>query len=109
VADWYENGLNETETDPDDDESDDFDWDDGNLHKLDDHRVTAVEAEEACLDPDRKAAQAHNVGGERRVALVGATNSDRILFVVYTVRQGRIRVISARNATKDEQRKYWRS
>jgi uncharacterized DUF497 family protein len=108
VSDWYEDDVDHTDDGAEPDEDELFDWDDGNLYKLDDHRLTVEETQEACLDPDRKPAQAYSVDNERRAALVGATHSDRILFVLYTIRFGRIRVISARIATKDEQRKYWR-
>jgi uncharacterized DUF497 family protein len=101
LSDWYDDSRDQADDDH-------FEWDHGNVHKLDDHRISATEAQEACLDPERKPASAYNVGGEHRRALVGATATDRIFFVVYTVRAGRIRVISARVATRDECRQYWR-
>lgn len=102
MSDWYDEG-------PDQDDADDlFEWDDGNIHKLDDHGISAEEAQEACRDPDRKPASAYTFRGERRRALVGATVRGVILFIAYTERAGRIRVISARVATRDEERKYWR-
>ena len=45
-----------------------------------------------------------NYGEERRSA-IGRTEN-RILQVVYTPRNGNIRIISARKATKNERRKY---
>jgi uncharacterized DUF497 family protein len=108
VSDWYEDSLDHVDGDSIASEDEQFDWDYGNIHKLDDHRVTVEEAQEACLDPDRKPASAYSVGGERRRALLGATESERILRVVYTQRSGRIRVISARAATRDERRHSWR-
>lgn len=45
--------------------------------------------------------------GEERVILVG-TSEGRKLTVVYTERGERIRIISARRATKDEQNRYYR-
>lgn len=108
MSDEYDDGLDHTDDASAADEDELFDWDDGNRYKLDDHRVTEEEAEEACLDPDRKPASAYNVAGERRRALVGATENERILYVVYTLRSGHIRVISVRDATREEERKYWR-
>jgi uncharacterized DUF497 family protein len=109
VSDWYDDSLDHTDDDAAAGAVDElFEWDHGNRHKLDDHRLTEDEVQEACLDPDRKPASAYSVGPERRRALVGATTRDQILFVVYTVRAGRIRVISARYATAAEQRRYWR-
>ena len=43
-------------------------------------------------------------GEERRIAIGRMAN--RILQVVYTLRNRNIRIISARKATKDERRKY---
>jgi len=45
--------------------------------------------------------------GEERVILLG-TSQGQILAVVYTEREERIRIISARRATKDEQDRYFR-
>ena len=44
--------------------------------------------------------------GEERIILVG-TSQGQILAVVYTEREERIRIISARRATKDEQDRYF--
>ena len=42
--------------------------------------------------------------GEERYQVIGKVN--KILFVVYTERKERIRLISARKATKSERRRY---
>jgi len=87
-----------------------FDWDEANAEKIfADHRVTQEEAEEALSDPDRLRIDAYNVRGERRSAVLGATEADRVLHIVYTRRSERIRVITAYDATAAERRKYWRS
>ena len=44
---------------------------------------------------------------ERRRAIFGATETGRVLFVVFTYRQGKIRVVTARNAALAERQKYW--
>ena len=41
-------------------------------------------------------------GREKRYILLGATKTQRILFAVFTVRRGRIRIISARDLNKKE-------
>lgn len=46
--------------------------------------------------------------GEIRIIITGMV-SEVILTVVYTERGERIRIISARKATKDEQKEYYRS
>ena len=45
--------------------------------------------------------------GEERIILLGMTNN-QVLTVVYTERAERIRIISARRATKNEEDRYYR-
>jgi uncharacterized DUF497 family protein len=56
--------------------------------------------------PGRVSAPAYNIRGERRWALLGATEPGDFLFVVYTRRHGRIRVVTARVASDREKRRY---
>ena len=44
--------------------------------------------------------------GERRLVTVGSDPEGRILTVVYTYREKKIRMISARRASKSERRQY---
>ncbi|MBA3552183.1 MAG: BrnT family toxin [Actinobacteria bacterium] len=83
-----------------------FDWDEGNEEHVRESGVEPYEAEEAVLDPGRANTDAYNVGRERRWALLGATEDGRRLFVVYTHRRDLVRVISARDATPREKRRY---
>lgn len=46
--------------------------------------------------------------GEARFVITGMVDG-RLLRVVYTERNGRIRIISARKATRHEQREYYQS
>ncbi len=85
-----------------------FEWDEANLKHIGRHRVTAEEVEEALTDPRRLGAPAYDVRGETRWALLGATETGRVLFVVYTRRRGKIRVVTARDATSKEKRRYRR-
>lgn len=50
-----------------------FDWDDANIEHLSRHGVEPKEAEEALLDPRRLGVPAYNVAGEKRQALLDAT------------------------------------
>ena len=85
-----------------------FEWDEHNVtknwHK---HRVRFTECEEIFFDerlkllPDVK----HSSSEPRHWAL-GKTKENRHLFVVFTVRAGKIRVISARDMTKRERTSY---
>ena len=47
----------------------------------------------------------HHDGNEERFALLGQVN-DRLLFVSYTLRGERTRIISARRAAPHERRRY---
>lgn len=86
---------------------DEFEWDEGNEgHIAPD--VEPWEAEDAMRDPKRVPQSAYNARGERRWALLGATKAGRILFVVFTHRRGRIRVVTARDAVRSEKRRYRR-
>jgi uncharacterized protein len=85
-----------------------FDWDEGNEGHVLDHGVDPAEVEEALLDPRGAGADARNVAGERREALIGATESGRILHVVYTMRGEKVRPITARAADETEKGRYRR-
>ena len=85
-----------------------FEWDPAkasdNLAK---HGVEFAEAmtvfgdpfEAVIPDPD------HSVG-ERRFLSMGLSSAGRLLVVAYTERQGRIRLINAREATASERKSY---
>ncbi len=85
-----------------------FDWDDANVDHIARHGVRPGEAEEALADPHRIGAPAYNADGEQRRAILGAAQNGRILFVVYTVRSARLRVVAARDATSAQRRRYRR-
>ncbi len=85
-----------------------FDWDEGNLLKnWEKHAVSGSECEQVLFnrplvaEPDAK-----HSGGEPRYYVLGQTDSGRPLFLVFTVRSDLIRVISARDMSRKERRKY---
>ena len=84
-----------------------FDWDEANWRKSElKHGVAAAEAEEALLkDPLCQVDPRHSDDEQRYVAL-GGTNEGRRLFVSFTVRRGRARVISARPMSRKERAIY---
>ena len=45
--------------------------------------------------------------GEERFILIGMAEGNVVLFVAYTEREGRMRIISARRATQNEQDDYF--
>jgi uncharacterized DUF497 family protein len=85
-----------------------FEWDDGNIDHIAEHGLEPEDVEDALLDPRRLGTPAYNRGGEIRRAVLGATSAGRILFVVVTTRDAMLRVVTARDATRDEQRRYRR-
>ncbi len=85
---------------------DEFDWDDGNIEHIARHGVEPWEAEESLLDPNRIGTPVYSVGRETRRAVLGATEAGRVLFLVFTRRSGRVRVVTARDAEIREKRRY---
>jgi uncharacterized DUF497 family protein len=86
-----------------------FEWDEGNARKNERHGVTPAEAEQAFFDrrlllaPD----PAHSTA-EPRLHALGCTVAGRLLHVTFTLRADgtRIRVISARDASRKERTFY---
>ncbi|MFT3731138.1 MAG: BrnT family toxin [Hyphomicrobium sp.] len=70
------------------------------------HGISFEEAQEAFGDPNRLEFYRPR-GGEDRYVMIGASPNN-LLVVVYTERGKKIRIISARRATKDEKATYRR-
>ncbi len=86
-----------------------FEWDEGNLNHIAEHRVTAVEVEYVLLHPTLPIEYQDWIEGEERYAEAGATRHGRILQVISTVRGHKIRVVTAWDADKDVVREYLES
>lgn len=85
-----------------------FDWDEDNRDKnWKKHKVNFQECEQVFFDDGLKTFYdaAHSQVEERFVAL-GITNKARKLYVVFTVRNEKIRIISARDMSRKERRFY---
>ncbi len=85
-----------------------FEWDPGkdavNRRK---HGVPFDEAVTAFDDPDlRRDYDAAHAEIEDRWLVIGLSGRSRLLTVAYTVRHGRIRIITARRSTKAEEGRY---
>ena len=85
-----------------------FEWDEGNARKnWIRHQVTQGECEQVffnepiIVSDDLK----HSIN-EKRWYLLGITDAQRLLFVVFTIRDQLIRVISARDMNKKEREIY---
>jgi uncharacterized DUF497 family protein len=88
-----------------------FEWDEGNLLKnWEKHGVTAGECEQVFFN--RPLVVSHDEKHsekEIRLYALGHTDSGRLLFIVFTVRNNLIRVISARNMSRKERKVYEKS
>ncbi|HEX9186704.1 MAG TPA: BrnT family toxin [Vicinamibacteria bacterium] len=85
-----------------------FEWDPGkaaaNSRK---HGVSFEEAVTAFRDPlARIHADPDHSRVERREILIGHSDGQRLLVVAFATRRGRLRLISAREATRRERRDY---
>ena len=89
-------------------EFDDFEWnDDKNIRNVKVHGIDFQIAVEA-FDDDRSIPYAdskHSTVGERRYALIGLCSAG-LVFISFTYRGDRCRIISARKASKRMQRIY---
>lgn len=85
-----------------------FEWDEAKaLTNQQKHGVSFAEAQTVFLDPMHLTIfdEAHS-HIEDRFITIGRSVRDRILVVVHTERDDRIRIISSRGATPMEQRQY---
>lgn len=89
-------------------ECDGFDWDNANITKnWEKHDVSPSECEEVffnkpfIVENDEK----HSTNEERFFSL-GKTNNGRKLFLVFTIRDKKVRVISARDMSAKERKEY---
>jgi len=86
-----------------------FDWDEGNRTKsAAKHAVRTDEAEEIFTlgQAVPLGVQISPITHEERLGIVGPTSEDRFLHVVFTLRNGKVRLISARPAHKKERELY---
>jgi uncharacterized DUF497 family protein len=88
-----------------------FDWDEGNfLKNWEEHRVSASECEQIFFNrPLITAHDKKHSEEELRFYALGQTDAGRLLFIVFTVREYFIGVISARNMNRKERERYEKS
>lgn len=82
-----------------------FDWDTGNSNKNKRrHDVDDWECEEVFFDQQKVVLKdkLHSVTEDRYI-LLGKTKQERLLFIVFTRRHERIRIIFARDVTKKKE------
>jgi uncharacterized DUF497 family protein len=85
-----------------------FDWDEANATKnWQKHRVTPEEAEDVFFhDPFVLRSDRTHSRHEKRYWALGKTGRDRKLFIAFTIRKKRIRIISARDMSRREIEEY---
>jgi len=86
-----------------------FDWNKGNLEHIKKHNVNYRECEEGFLNKPLivNEDEAHSQA-EERLRVYGQTDKSRLLFMIFTIRNNKIRVISARNQNKKERKEFRR-
>lgn len=90
------------------DSIDGFEWDDNNRTKnWDKHQVSTSECEEVFFNlPLLLADDVKHSQEEKRFYVLGQTNAGRRLFISFTIRKNKIRVISARDMSRKERKIY---
>lgn len=86
-----------------------FNWDQWNIQKNEiKHGVSRLEAESIFFDPHLKIFKdiKHSTTQEQRWICYGKSRVHRILMIAFTLRRKKIRIISARQASKKERQVY---
>jgi uncharacterized protein len=84
-----------------------FDWDDANIEHIARHGVTPEEAEQVVLN-DPVEIDYQVIDGEERFVAAGMTRLGRFLTIVWTDREGLVRIVTAFDAQGDDQAAYLR-
>ena len=82
-----------------------FDWDRNNLKKIRAHGIKAPEVEQA-LSRDPILIYEQEADGEARYVYYGETGRNRLLAIVLTERESKIRVITAYDLDAGQKRDY---
>jgi uncharacterized DUF497 family protein len=82
-----------------------FDWDEANIRHLGRHGVSQQEAEQCYLN-DPLVIEEQMIDGEERFLALGETNVARRLAFVFTVRDNRIRFVTAYPMSRKDQRLF---
>lgn len=83
-----------------------FDWNKGNLNHIEKHNVDYNECEQVFFNKHIivNKDESHSKLEEKFQAL-GITNKGRLLFVAFTIRENKIRIISSRDQNRKERTK----
>ena len=85
-----------------------FDWDEGNKQKnREKHQVDYTECEQVFFNkPLLISEDTKHSSQEKRYYVLGKSDTGRPLFLAFTIRSNRIRVISARDQSNKERKIY---
>lgn len=84
-----------------------FEWDRGNIDKNIKHKVKNQECEQVFFDENKIIFKdVLHSAAEKRFVLIGKTENERCLYIIFTYRGKKIRVISARDINKKEVKLY---
>jgi len=86
-----------------------FEWHHWSLQKNEvKHGVSRIEAQSAFFDPNYKLFEdiKHSTPRERRYILYGQSIENRVLMIGFTLRGSRLRIITARPASRKERSVY---
>lgn len=84
-----------------------FEWDKGNINKnFISHNVTNKEAEEVFSNKPLVSEDTKHSTTEKRFQALGKTDKGRLLFISFTIRNEKVRIISARDMNKKEVKKH---
>ena len=82
-----------------------FDWDEENTKHLAGHKVTRAEFEQVIMNDPVDIAYEW-IGDEERYRSVGVADSGRLLSVVWTIRGGKVRGITAFAASASDKKAF---
>ena len=86
-----------------------FNWDKGNINKnWEKHSASISECEDIFYNDETLIIEPNSEHSieEQRYSALGRTNTGRLLAIVFTIRENKIRVISARAMNKKERRDF---
>lgn len=83
-----------------------FDWDDANILHVAEHGIAPEEAEQVLLGDPLEFDFDTSTEGEDRWSYIGETASGDVLQVVITIREERVRVVTAFEPTRQDKMIY---
>lgn len=86
-----------------------FEWDEGNSHKSESKHGLSILEIESCFLDDKivpLGIQTQPIHSEERYGVLAKNSENRVIFVCFTIRAGKIRPISARKANTKEKEYY---